>query len=330
MATRVSQNPIVCPGHSRPIVELNFSTPTPDGLFLVSASKDGYPMLRNGTTGDWIGTFEGHKGAVWSATLDSHALYAATGSADFTARIWDAVTGDERLQFQHKHIVRAVRFSNDRQILATGGMEKFIRLFDIGNYDKAPTDFPVLSSGIQKLLWTSNDTILLCTCMDTKGIFVWDSRNKEIIKTLETPEPVTFLECSWDGSTLTSADDTTVRFWDAETLNLKKSIDVGFKVFSASYSSKCNKFVVGGEDMSVRLFDYETGSELEKNSKHHGPVHTIQFESEGKTYASGSEDGTIRLWETVPENTRPMLQMPPDRQVNSSSGNKEVAVSQTG
>lgn len=174
-------------------------------------------MLRNGETGDWIGTFEGHKGCVWGATLNAPATHGATASADFSARLWNAITGDELHCFQHKHIVKSVCFSQDCQRLLTGGSEKLLRIYDLGNIDAAPYVMEGSPSQIRTAQFTANDTLILSSCADDKGIRVWDVRTNMVVTTLDTETPVTSIEITGGGRYITTADGKNVTFFDAMT-----------------------------------------------------------------------------------------------------------------
>jgi serine-threonine kinase receptor-associated protein len=64
----------------------------------------------------------------------------------------------------------------------------------------------------------------------------------------------------------------------------------------ASLHPNGKRFIAGGSDLWVRVFDYASGAELECLKGHHGPVRCMRYHPNGKTYATGSEDGTIRVW----------------------------------
>lgn len=49
-------------GHERSITRVKFNE---DGDLLFTASKDHHPTVWNASTGERIGTYDGHKGAVW-------------------------------------------------------------------------------------------------------------------------------------------------------------------------------------------------------------------------------------------------------------------------
>lgn len=298
--------PLVCHGHTRPIVDLHVSPVTPDGIFLASASKDGQPQIRDGTTGDWIGTFQGHKGAVWSCVLNDTAFVAATGSADFSARVWNAVTGDELIMFPHKHIVRTTAFERgcSGSRVMTGGAEKVVRLFDLG---KPGVVDPVMTFGpapdsIRKCMWSGDNRRIFLSYLDERGVDIIDLATGTIVDRLEsgndtTSGPVLSMEYTWCGQYLVTAQRQTITVRDASSLRIVKQHQIeGYDVEAASYCPEKNVIVAGGSDMWVHVHDAGTGEELDTGRGHHGPVHCMKFSPLGDRFVSGSEDGTIRIW----------------------------------
>jgi len=292
--------PLTCSGHTRPVVHLQFSPITDGTYYLISACKDGNPMLRDGPTGDWIGTFMGHKGAVWSAKLSKDASKAVTASADFTAKVWDTYTGDVLHSFIHEHIVRSADISDDGTRIVSGGQEKKLRIFDLNKPDDPASEAEGHESIIKSVIWDGERNVVL-SAGDDKEIRVWDVRNFSQIHTFKTEHPITSMELSADGKYITSTAGKVVYFLDASTYQVFKSVATAYDVSSVSLHPDHKRFVAGGSnDLWVRIYDFESGKELEVYKGHHGPIHTVSYSPDGEIYATGSEDGTIRLWQTTP------------------------------
>eukprot|EP01111_Echinosteliopsis_oligospora_P016138 TRINITY_DN658_c0_g1_i1.p1 TRINITY_DN658_c0_g1~~TRINITY_DN658_c0_g1_i1.p1 ORF type:complete len:319 (+),score=71.30 TRINITY_DN658_c0_g1_i1:185-1141(+) len=293
--------PLICVGHSRAIPDISYSGINKDGFFLVSACLDGKPMLRNGQTGDWIGTFEGHKGAVWSARINPEATIAVTGSADYTVKVWDAITGLEMKTFTHKRIVKSVDICPSSRQVAAGGQDKVIKIWDV----ESGTCLHTLEGHqdtVRQVLYMRNSDHLVLSGGADQVVRMWDTRSGVQVSTAFAKASVASLELSRDSKLLTSASGKEVTFWDATTLVPIKVHSVNYELNSASVNPDMTKFVAGGADFYVHVYDYKTGEELEVHKGHHGPVHCVRFAPDGETYASGADDSTIRLWQTSPKN----------------------------
>jgi serine-threonine kinase receptor-associated protein len=312
MGPAVRQLPLVCPGHNRGIVELQYSPPSDEGTFLMSACIDGTPMLRDGVTGDWIGSFVGHKGAVWGACISTDAALAATAGADFSARLWNAVTGACVSVLPQKHICKSVAFSADSTRLLTGGNTSSINIYDVASAADVPvallTPTDTSAKTTVKLARYANNgsDVVVSASMDPaeqRVLSVWDVRSGKLERALDLGATCKSGEMSMDGSLLSlTCDDASVSVFDLKRMERIRRFKVPPNTESASVRfPKMDMVATGGQDLVVRRFavnaaDSEELTEVEANRGHHGPVWVLRFAPDGSTYASGSDDGTIRVW----------------------------------
>jgi WD40 repeat protein len=129
---------------------------------------------------------------------------------------------------------------------------------------------------------------------------VWDARSgKERHRLASCNSEIAAVAVSPNGKTVAATIGRSVRLWEAEGGQEVGTLAGPSNVTAVAFSPNGRVIAIGGEGRIV-LSDVASGKETANLDGHTGPIRCLEFHSEGKWLASGSDDGTARIW-IVPE-----------------------------
>ncbi|RMY67928.1 hypothetical protein D0864_11469 [Hortaea werneckii] len=108
---------------------------------------------------------------------------------------------------------------------------------------------------------------------------------------------------------LTGSQDRQIRLFNPSTANLIQTYSAhGYEVLDLAVADDNSRFVSGGGDKTVFLWDVAAGTTLRRFAGHAGRVNAVAFGGTGDAVVvSGSFDGMVKVWDSRARGDRAMM-----------------------
>ena len=265
-----------------------------------------------------IQTLQGHSKAVVGIALSSDGKLLASGSADSTIILWDAVSGLKIATLTgHKGQVTSLDFSSDGKQLISGSTDRTVKLWEITEKKEIITIKKDFFRGIYQCKFAPDGKSI--------GIVSWEFLanqsppvqgyavvlslpDRNIIKRFNTDHhPASAIDFSADGKKLYTATwGFYVKQHDIATGKDDWNYDLNdigyYSAFqSCDLSPDGKRIVTGGKDNQIRMLNAADGKLIYLIDAYRGHskwVNAVRFSGDGKLFASASDDQLVKVWET--------------------------------
>jgi dipeptidyl aminopeptidase/acylaminoacyl peptidase len=254
-------------GHKGWVNEMAFS---PDGKYLASISRDGTAKLWDvsKTGNEELLTLDSqHSNLNAVAYTPDGNLLAATGNDATSTIIWDVSSGQPALTLNHDGFVKAIKFSPDGKLLASGYEDSIAGIWDLDSGQE-----------LRQLVGHTDDSLNL--------------HNFGLAD----------LDFSPDGERLaTAGEDGLVKIWDIETGEELYSLSAHpdhLAALSVEFSDD-DRFLAAGTEWPsiITIWDANTGEELIRLPGYDANrIYKLEISPDSRLVAAGNNGGQVDIW----------------------------------
>jgi WD40 repeat protein len=274
-----------------------------DDRWIATADHSGVVRVWEVATGRLLWEKPARTGQYLAFAPDGTTL-AISGFYNEEIALWDLRQG--KLIRELPQNARSMVFSKDGDMLAAGGRDKIVRLWNPqrGELQKQLEGH----QGEVRAVSLSPDGRLLASAGGYSmgslhnEVRLWDiETGEETAQLRDDDDPqksgadsVRSLAFSADGTTLAAGSTSTVRIWNVEKRKLIHRLAKCYQ--DVAFSPTANRLVVCGD---FGIYDPQTRQQLVKLSGNVSKQGCVAYSNSGRLIASGDQDGYVQLWDAI-------------------------------